>query len=222
VRSARDSLSNRRYVDAKLAFRILCSSHMKKGDVSARKVACRALFALGCFAFIQLVGVRSAQAESARKVEGFELLGSLGYGVAVGLWAAGERELDPYGVTPGLDFGHTWPFGLRIGTDVGYGFGRRLEYTSRTGEVIATHASSFTWGASFGYDFFLSSFTLRGAVDGGLAVRFDEGDADPLFYVGPKVAFIWQYRAFEFGFQTKYLWGVPSAFQVGLMGGTRF
>jgi hypothetical protein len=208
---------------------------MKKADVSARKVARQAVFALGCFVFILLVGARGARAESAplngpamgehaspRKVERFELFGTLGYGVAVGLWAAGERELDPYGVTPGLDFGYTWPFGLRIGTDASYGFGRSLESTSRTGNVITTHASSFTWGASFGYDFLLSSFTLRGAIDGGLVVYFDEGDAAPWFYVGPKVALIWQYRAFEFGLQTKYLWAVPSAIQVGLMGGTRF
>lgn len=195
---------------------------MKNGCVSGRKAACRAVFALGCFVFIQLVGVRSAHAESTRKVEGFELAGTLGYGVAVGLWTAGERKVDPYGVTPGLDFGYTWPFGFRIGTDASYGFGRRIENSDWKGEVYTTHASSFTWGASFGYDFFLSSFTLRGAIDGGLALYFDQGDASPSFYVGPKVAFIWQYRAFEFGFQAKYLWAVPSAIQVGLMGGTRF
>jgi hypothetical protein len=166
--------------------------------------------------------VRGARAESARKVEGFELDGTLGYGVATGFWTAGERQVDPYGVTPGLDFGYTFPFGFRIGTDASYGFGRRLEYTSRTGEVITTHASSFTWGASVGYDMLLSSFKLRGAIDGGLAVYFDEGDAAPSFYAGPKVAFIWQYRAFELGVQTKYLWAVPSVFHVGLLGGTRF
>ena len=195
---------------------------MKKGDVSLRKVACRPVFALGCFVFIQLAGVRSARAESPRKVEGFELLGTLGYGVAVGLWAAGERKVDPYGVTPGLDFGYTWPFGFRIGTDVSYGFGRKIENTDWKGEVYTTHASSLTWGASFGYELLSSSFTLRGAIDGGLAVYFDQGDVAPSFYVGPKVAFIWQYRALEFGFQTKYLWAVPSILQAGLMGGARF
>ena len=180
------------------------------------------MFALGCFAFIQLVAVRSARAESSRKVEGFELLGTLGYGVAVGFWTAGERKIDPYGVTPGVDFGYTWPFGLRIATDVSYGFGRRIENKDWMGEVYTTHASSFTWGASAGYDLLLSSFKLRGAVDGGLAVYFDQGEAAPSAYVGPKVAFIWQYRALELGFQTKYLWAIPSAFHVGFMGGTRF
>jgi hypothetical protein len=195
---------------------------MDNGCVSARKAACRAVFALGCFAFIQLVGVRSARAESQRKVKGFELVGTLGYGFATGFWASGERQVDPYGVTPGLDFGYTWPFGLRIGTDASYGFGRRLEFTNRVGEVITTHATSFTWGASFGYDMLLSSFTFRVAVDGGLAVYFDQGDTSPSFYVGPKVALIRQYGAFELGLQTKYLWAVPSVFQLGLMSGARF
>ena len=55
---------------------------MKKWGVSARKVACQG-FALGCLIFIQLVGARSARAESPRKVEGYELLGTLGYGFRI-------------------------------------------------------------------------------------------------------------------------------------------
>ena len=220
---ARLVLSEQALVDAKLAFRLHRSSNMKNGDVSPRKVACRVAFALGCFVSIQLVGVQSARAESSRKVEGFELLGTLGYGVAVGLWASGDRKYDPYGLTPGVDFGYTWPFGLRIGTDASYGLGRRIENSNRQGEVYTTHATCFMWGASVGYDESLSSaFRLRGAIDGGLAVQFDQGSAAPLFYVGPKGALIWQHRAFEFGLQAKYLWSAPSTFQVGLMGGTRF
>jgi len=30
-------------------------------------------------------------------------------------------------LTPGMDFGYTWPFALRIGTDASYGFGRSEE-----------------------------------------------------------------------------------------------
>jgi hypothetical protein len=121
----------------------------------------------------------------------------------------------------GADFGYTWPFGLRLGTDVSYGFGRRLEYTSRTGEAISTHATSLTWSGSVGYDLLLSSFRLRGAADGGLLVYFDEG-AGATVYVGPKVALIWQYRIFELGLQGRYLFSRPGSAQVALLGGSRF
>src|SRR5262245_43333286 len=100
---------------------------MKERCVPARKVACQAAFALGCFVFVQLVGARSARAEGPRKVEGFEVLGTLGYGVAVG-----DLEFDPYGVMVGLDLGYTFRFGLRIGTDASYGFGHRGEQTLST------------------------------------------------------------------------------------------
>jgi len=133
---------------------------MKKGNVSARKVACQG-FALGCFVFIQLVGARGAGAESPRKVEGYELLGTLGYGIQ--FW-----DSDAFGVTVGADFGYTFPFGLRLGTDAGYAFGRTVESTNWKGEVSKTHPSSLTWGGSIGYDLLLSSFRLRGTADVGL------------------------------------------------------
>ena len=195
---------------------------MKK-DVSARRVACRAVFALGCFVFIQLVGVCDARAESPRKVEGFEALGMLGYGVALGDVTSANKEFEPFGVTVGLDLGYTLPFGLRIGADASRGFGRKVESTSRTGEVVTTDASSITCGGSVGYDHSLSSFRLRGAADAGLLFWYDEAAA-PGLYFGPKVALIWQYRAFELGLQSKY-WVTSeshSVVQVGLMGGARF
>jgi hypothetical protein len=194
---------------------------MKKVDVSARKVACRTGFALGCFVFIQLVGARDARAESPRKVEGFEVLGTLGYGVAVG-----DMELEPYGVMVGLELGYTLPFGLRIGADLNYGFGGRTEQTLSTGRVVVTDASSTTLGGSVGYDLLLSSFRLRGAVDSGLIFFNFEGAAEPgaSWYIGPKVALIWQYRAFELGLQSKY-WVTldrTGVVQAGLMSGARF
>jgi hypothetical protein len=191
---------------------------MNNGGVSARKVACRAVFALGCFAFVQLVGARSVRAESPRKIEGFELLGLLGYGAVIR-----ESSSHPFGVTVGVDFGYTWPLGLRIGTDASYGFGRREDYTRWTGEVVTTRASSFTWGGSVGYDVLLSpSLKLRGAGDAGLLLLLDEGSPAAWFYFGPRVALLWQYRAFEFGLQSKYLFTSPNSLQVGLIGGTRF
>jgi hypothetical protein len=193
---------------------------MKKADVSARKVVREAVFALSCFVFIQLVGARDARAESPRKVEGFEVLGTLGYGVAVG-----DMEIEPYDVMVGLELGYTLPFGLRIGTDASYGFGRRIEQTLSTGRVVVTDASSITWGGSVGYDLLLSSFRLRGAVDSGVIIYNFEGAVTPgaAYYIGPKVALIWQYRAFELGLQSKYWVSVDhGVVQVGLMSGARF
>jgi hypothetical protein len=202
---------------------------MKKGNVSARKVACRAMFALGCFGSIQLVGARVARAESPRKVAGFEALGTLGYGFPSGMESDG-RKFDPYGVMVGLELGYTLPFGLRIGADASRGFGRRLEQTSSTGEVVVTDGVSFAFGGSLGYDLLLPSFRLRGAVDMGLALYWFEGADLNLstvpggaYYIGPKVALLWQHRNFEFGPQFKY-WVTTShsVVQVGLVGGVRF
>ena len=194
---------------------------MTKGEVSVRKVSCQAVFALVCFVFIQLVGARDARAESRRKVEGFEVLGTLGYGVAVG-----DMEIEPYGVMVGLELGYTLPFGLRISTDASYGFGGSVEQTISTGRVVETDASSINWGGSVGYDLLLSSFRLRGAVDSGVIVYDVNGAATPgaAYYIGPRIALIWQYRAFELGLQSKY-WVLPAgsgAVQAGLMSGVRF
>lgn len=205
---------------------------MNKGVISARKVACQAVFALGCFVFIQLMGVRSARAESPRKLDGFEALGTLGYGAPVGdlTWHYKDeiREFDPYGVMLGLDIGYTLPFGLRIGADATRGFGRKREQTLSTGEAVVTHADSFAWGGSLGYDLLLSSFRLRGAADMGLVFIDVENRPGGMWYLGPKVALLWQYRALELGLQTKY-WvtsadgpGNNGVFQVQLMSGVRF
>ena len=194
---------------------------MKKMAVSARKVARQALFVLGSFVFVQLVGARDARAESSGKLEGFELLGTLGYGIAFRDVTWANQEFDPYGVTVGLDFGHTWPFGLRIGTDATYGFGRKLEQTRWTGEAVTTHASSLTWGGSLGYDLLLSSFRLRGAADVGLILLLDEGSVSPWMYFGPRVALTWQYRGVELGLQSRWMMWIGTV-QVGLVAGKRF
>ena len=189
-------------------------------DVSARNVA-RQGFVLACFVFVQLLGARDARAESPGKVEGFELLGTLGYGIAFRNLYWSNKEFDPYGVTVGGDFGYTWPFGLRLGTDAGYAFGHRIEQPRLNGEVVTTHASSLTWGGSIGYDLLLSSFRLRAAADVGLLLGLGEGSVAPWIYFGPKIALGWQYRGVELGLQSRWMaW--TGAIQVGLMGGTRF
>jgi len=207
---------------------------MNNGDSPARKGACRTVFALGCFVFIQLVGARRARAESAKNVEGFEVLGTLGYGASSEPYYD-TKEFEPYRVMLGLDLGYTLRFGLRIGADVDYGFGHKVEQTSSTGEEEVTDASSLALGGSLGYDLLLSSFRLRGAVDMGVirywldSGRFERGSVPGAsIYIGPKVALIWRYRDLELGFQTKY-WatsadgpGHMSVVQVGLMGGVRF
>ena len=185
------------------------------------------MFALGCFVFIQLVGARDARAGSPRKVEGFEVLGTLGYGIAVPDVVYANKQFDPFGVTVGLDLGYTLAFGLRLGADASHGFGRTIEQTRMSGEVVTTHASSTTFGGSVGYDLLLSSFRLRGAADTGFLVWYDVAGS-AAFYIGPKIALIWQYRAFELGLQSKY-WvtsadgeGNSGVVQVALMSGARF
>lgn len=84
-----------------------------------------ALLGVGCFLFVGL-GAGRARAASSPKVEGFELLGSVGFGFAL-------EELDrknqraeaknPYGVLLGLNGGYSWASGLRLGLDVQCGFG---------------------------------------------------------------------------------------------------
>jgi hypothetical protein len=194
---------------------------MKKGDVPARKLACRAVFALGSFVFAVLVGARNARAESPKKVEGFELLGSLGYGITYWDLTSNGKQVNPFGVTAGGDFGYTFPFGLRLGTDASYAFGRTKEDTLRTGEVVTTHASSITWGSSIGYDLLLSPFRLRGAADVGLILLLEEGTVAPWMYFGPRIALTWQYRGVELGLQSRWMMWIGTV-QVGLMGGTRF
>src|SRR4051812_31697405 len=122
---------------------------MKKWGVAAGKVA-RQGFALGCLIVIQLVRARSARAESPAKVEGSELLGMAGYGISLWNRTSDDKQIDPFGVTVGADYGHTFPFGLRLGTDASYAFGRTKESTRWTGEVVTTHASSLAWGGSIG------------------------------------------------------------------------
>jgi hypothetical protein len=197
---------------------------MKRWGVTARKVACQG-FALGCLIFIQLVGARSARAESPAKVEGSELLGMAGYGLS--LWnsipddSSDDKQIDPFGVTLGADFGHTFPFGLRLGTDVSYAFGRTIETTRWTGEVVSRHASSFAWGGSIGYDVLLSSFRLRAAAEIALLLLIEDGDVGPWMYFGPRLGGTWQYHSFELGVQSRWMiWA--GGVQVGLLVGKRF
>jgi len=203
---------------------------MKDGAVSLRKTTCRIVLALGCFAFVQLLGVRRARAESPRKVEGFEILGTLGYGVAVGDLTWDDEEIAPYGVMVGLELGYTLPFGLRIGADAIYGFGRSLEERRPMGGVVVeTDVSSAGFGGSLGYDLLVPLFRLRGAVDAGLLTYHGAGVfRGASWYIGPEVALIWQYRALELGLQSKY-WltsadgpGNNAVVQVGIVGGARF
>ncbi|HET7541442.1 MAG TPA: hypothetical protein VFK05_16315 [Polyangiaceae bacterium] len=191
---------------------------MKKPSVAARKVACRAVFALGCFVCAQLVGVRGAQADSARKVQGFDVLGTVGYGIR-----------GPYATTFGLDLGYTLPFGFRFGADTSYGFGRTLEEKNSRGETVETiYHASFTFGGSLGWDFLLPSFRLRADLATGLSwYSYDshnfEGAAPGVRqYLGPRLVLLWQYHNFEFGLQTKYWVMEHDLFYVGLMGGVRF
>ena len=70
------------------------------------------------------VAPATASAET-RRLDGFELLASAGYGDATS--PIRNLELEPYGASFGLDLGYTFPIGFRVGGVVGYGLGRSVE-----------------------------------------------------------------------------------------------
>lgn len=191
----------------------------------------RTTLGLGCFLLVQGLRAEDAQAAAKVKVDGFDLLGSVGYGFAFGevkLDYAEPVEVNPYGVLVGADFGYTWRSGFRIGASASYGFGKAIEQTRRApgSELeyqITTDTSGITAGPSLGYDLLLSSFRLRGTVEGGLHLWYDGGDsAAKSVYVAPGVALIWQHSAFELGLGSKYLFAAPHGLQFTLMSGARF
>lgn len=179
---------------------------------------------------ISSLTTRVAHAEDAPRTAGFEILGSVGYGFAFGevkLNYAQPVEVNPYALLVGADVGYTWRSGLRLGATASYGFGETIEQTRRlpgsdTEYEITTDASGITAGASVGYDLLLSSFRLRGSVEGGLILWYDNGDSLPSAYVAPALGVIWQHQAFQLGLGAKYLFAPPNSLQFALMSGVRF
>jgi hypothetical protein len=166
---------------------------------------------LGCAALVEVTGVSQARAESSTKVEGFELLGGVGYSLAV---EEGERRfgepIDPANfVFLRGDFGYTFRFNLRLGATLGFGL--------EEGAVLTP------LGASVGYDWLLGSFRLRPFFEGGFLFYWAGGDDIlPSPYAGPGAALLWQHRAFEIGPSAKFMFAGPRRVELALMAGARF
>jgi hypothetical protein len=166
-----------------------------------------ALLGIGAFLLVQGLGAGEAQAAGQAKVEGFELLGGFGYGLAL---EEPDRKYgeppdrNPYGVLVGIDGGYSWRSGLRLGFSAQCG----------SGEFFC---SNLTGGASVGYDILFSSFRLRGSLEGGLWYAYA-----PAFYAAPAIALIWQHGNFELGLSSKYHFAPIAGVQLMLMSGARF
>src|SRR6188768_1598372 len=93
----------------------------------------RAMFGAGCAVVVQVAGTTRASAAEPAKLEGFDVLGNVGYGIALDSYVdyalIEDTDADPLGFLVGLDFGYTWRFGLRLGATATHGFGREFEET---------------------------------------------------------------------------------------------
>jgi hypothetical protein len=171
------------------------------------RVVLRALLGVGCSLFVGL-GAEEARAANSLKVEGFDLLGSVGLGFSSAEPSDGRYlsadEKNSY-ILLGVKGGYTWPSGLRLGVDAQCGFNVLI-------------CATLTAGPSVGYDLVFSSFRFRGALDAG--VWFAYGPAKP--YAAPELAFIWQHGGFELGVGPRYVFAPIGSFQLLLVTGGRF
>lgn len=177
----------------------------------------------------QVAGIASASAAEP-KVDGFDVVGNVGYGTATDDYAAGLTG-NPFGFMLGVDAGYTFRFGLRLGVTYTHGFGRDSEGT-RTVEGIEspvqTHHRSDMFGATVGYDWLLDPIRLRASLDGGV-INFirttDRGDLPTgiTLLAAPGFSALWQVGPLELGAGFKYYFqGSGPAFSGSLMAGARF
>jgi hypothetical protein len=166
------------------------------------------------------------------KMDGFDVLGNVGYGVASESYAdiAGDLQADPFGFMLGVDAGYTFRFGLRLGVTYTHGFGREFEGT-RTGTggreyPVHTHHQSDIIGASVGYDWLLDPIRLRASLDGGIIYFNTTDNAGDLpafsLLLAPGFAALWQLGPLELGAGLKYYGFFASGFGGSLMAGARF
>ncbi len=187
----------------------------------------RAFAVLVCAA-LTLLGARSAKAETPKRA-GFDLLGVVGYGVAI----SGIADNDPneFGPLVGADFGYTWRSGFRLGVEVTYGFPH--EYKRASGalpgvEPVPLKVWTGSAAGSLGYDLLLgaSPLRLRGALDLGATGIFLNVGSVAAILIAPNVAMLWQHGAFEAGLCAKFMTVFNSGAESGLVGelkaGARF
>lgn len=171
------------------------------GLMFVRPVMRHAMLPLGCLGLVELGEIREAHAESRPRVDGFELLGSLGYAAAVS--EIGEDEQNPLGAFIGADFGYTWRFGFRLGMELTYGFAH--EQTRKALVPVTEEVRTASAAISVGYDLVLSQFRLRGSLDMGAMPVFFGGSATAIILVAPGVGAFWEHGAFQVGVASKFI-----------------
>lgn len=194
----------------------------------------RALLGVGSLVVIQVAGIAGACAAEP-KVDGFDVVGNVGYGTATDKYTVAGLKGDPFGFMLGVDAGYTFRFRLRLGLNYTHGFGRDSEGT-RTGtggieSPVHTHHLSDMMGASVGYDWLLDPIRLRASLDGGVSTFIRTTDSGPLptsitFWAAPGFAAVWQLGPLELGAGVKYYAflgsGAGPGFSGSLLAGVRF
>jgi hypothetical protein len=179
----------------------------------------------------QVAGIAGASAAEPR-VDGFDVVGNVGYGTATDNYTAAGLKGDPFGFMLGVDAGYTFRFGLRLGLFYTHGFGRDSEGT-RTGlggteNPVNTHHRSDMMGATVGYDWLLDPIRLRASLDGGVSYFIRTTDAGDLptavtLLAAPGFAALWQLGTLELGAGVKcYFQSGGPGFSGSLMAGARF
>lgn len=165
----------------------------------------------------QVASIAVASAAQPPKLDGFDALATVGYGVAIENYGDAQYvediPADPFGFMLGVDAGYTFRFGLRLGLTYTHGFGREIEAT-RTGAggavdyPVHTHHQSDIMGATVGYDWLLAPIRLRASLDGGLFwlnTTDNEGDVPAVtLLLAPGVSALWQVGPLELGAGFKY------------------
>ena len=190
----------------------------------------RAMLGVGSLVVVQVAGIAGASAAEP-KVDGFDVVGNVGYGTATDNYTAAGLKGDPFGFMLGVDAGYTFRFGLRLGVIYTHGFGRDSEGT-RTGmggteSPMQTHHRSDMMGATVGYDWLLDPIRLRASLDGGVSFFIRTTDSGDLptgvtLLAAPGFAALWQLGPLELGPGLKcYFLSSGPGFSGSLMAGAR-
>jgi len=183
-----------------------------------------------------------ALAAKSRRLAGFDILASLGYGNASA--KVGDLELQPYGASFGLDLGYTFRGGFRLGGVFGYGLGRavaqrRDAIVGRDVDVTAD-TSMLNMATSLGWDVPVSFLVLRYTVNLGASVMwwsFGDTPQKLIFrnfastsptvgvFVAPGVTALWNHDIFRCGLGFDYVVqsndAIPPAFLGELLVGVK-
>lgn len=191
----------------------------------------KGLLWVGILVVTEVAGITGASAAEHR-VNGFDVVGNVGYGTATDNYTAAGLKGDPFGFMLGVDTGYTFRSGLRLGLFYTHGFGRNAEgKRTDSGGIeypVYTHHRSDMMGATVGYDWLLDPIRLRASLDAGLSLFIRTTDSGDLptgltLLAAPGFAALWQLGRLELGAGLKcYFQSGGPGFSGSLMAGTRF